>query len=495
MWLSATIPLCALHSACTLCTSLEHTPVVNKVCYHQQLQRSRIYYADQEIFKDLLIMFTSTHICILAVTAAVGCHCCTSSNASAPTIELAHILKGVPPQLMQLYTDAYTKGEFQCSATRGHHQHPNSNVLPIALLNDNYCDCGDGSDEPGSAACTGTTAEHNRQFYCHNLGHRGEMIPSSKVNDGICDCCDGTDEWLPVPGLPLVLCGDNCVAAAARSEETLLKMERDAGAVLRVQWEAAAATAKDVREERRVKVAQTIVDLESLKDEMMMEEERQKDKARKEEEVRRAAAEDESDGQEKSPNDISETTGPNDDKLFKILRQLSSRVRVAYETVVGLVGGTGKTKYKTSKDVERALVARRSELQTLDAEAALEYGSRGQFYQMKSLCVSEDVNMYTYKICFFKDATQKRMSQSFSLGRYMNLDEAAGIMRFGGGESCNGSVERSLTVKFVCSSTVEIEKIEEVEVCEYFAIVKTPAVCGEGSAATMAQENVTSEEL
>lgn len=58
-------------------------------------------------------------------------------------------------------------------------------------MNDNYCDCVDGSDEPGTSACSHTSAV----FHCTNTGYFSMDIPTSLVNDGICDCCDGSDEY------------------------------------------------------------------------------------------------------------------------------------------------------------------------------------------------------------------------------------------------------------------------------------------------------------
>ena len=59
-------------------------------------------------------------------------------------------------------------------------------------VNDDYCDCLDGSDEPRTAACSRVTTK--TQFYCENKGHQGRFVPLSRVQDGICDCCDGSDE-------------------------------------------------------------------------------------------------------------------------------------------------------------------------------------------------------------------------------------------------------------------------------------------------------------
>lgn len=62
-------------------------------------------------------------------------------------------------------------------------------TIPFKYVNDDFCDCKDGSDEPGTSACP------NGLFHCINAGHQALNIPSSRVNDGICDCCDASDEY------------------------------------------------------------------------------------------------------------------------------------------------------------------------------------------------------------------------------------------------------------------------------------------------------------
>eukprot|EP01018_Ginkgo_biloba_P038386 Gb_31920 [translate_table: standard] len=64
-----------------------------------------------------------------------------------------------------------------------------SKVFLRDRLNDDFCDCPDGTDEPGTSACP------ESKFYCRNAGHIPLLLFSSRVNDGICDCCDGSDEY------------------------------------------------------------------------------------------------------------------------------------------------------------------------------------------------------------------------------------------------------------------------------------------------------------
>ncbi|KAB5566181.1 glucosidase II beta subunit-like protein-domain-containing protein [Coniochaeta sp. 2T2.1] len=150
------------------------------------------------------------HADALALLSTVAGATVASAAASLP--------RGVGPEFVNFYS---SKDTFSCIT------HPSITLRP-SQINDNSCDCPDGSDEPGTAACafldplspaqplpsslTGTTNTTNvlPGFWCPNEGHVGSYIPFMYVNDGACDydlCCDGSDEFAHVGG---VKCENRC---------------------------------------------------------------------------------------------------------------------------------------------------------------------------------------------------------------------------------------------------------------------------------------------
>ncbi|KAH8432597.1 putative protein kinase C substrate [Aspergillus melleus] len=126
--------------------------------------------------------------------------------------------RGVGPEFAKFYKDTTT---FNCISQP-------AIQIPFSSVNDDFCDCPDGSDEPGTSACSHlsrntvlTVADRpgNSEleltlslpgFYCKNKGHKPSYVPFQRVNDGICDyeqCCDGSDEWARVGGTK---CEDRC---------------------------------------------------------------------------------------------------------------------------------------------------------------------------------------------------------------------------------------------------------------------------------------------
>jgi protein kinase C substrate 80K-H len=132
-------------------------------------------------------------------------------------------------------------------------------TIPWSAVNDDYCDCTDGSDEPGTflsavvftqvlQASLGTSACSGNTFYCANEGHIGASIPSSRVNDGLCGrffalpyppstdtssepaCCDGSDE-------PAGVCENTCAAIGElyrQKQEAARKLQKTVSTAVRL---------------------------------------------------------------------------------------------------------------------------------------------------------------------------------------------------------------------------------------------------------------------
>ncbi|KAL2882577.1 hypothetical protein SGCOL_001779 [Colletotrichum sp. CLE4] len=211
----------------------------------------------------------------------------TFVSAAAP-VAAASLPRGVGPEFAKFFE---LKPSFKCI---GHSEIR----IRFSQVNDNSCDCPDGSDEPGTAACahldplspqqpfagslTGTTNTSNALpgFWCANEGHIGAYVPFMFVNDGHCDydvCCDGSEEYSKVGGLK---CANKCaeIGKEYRRVESARKDAIDKAAKRRKTM------AKESRELRRRVEAKVT----SLKDEVTGLETRKEELEQKLHEIERS---------------------------------------------------------------------------------------------------------------------------------------------------------------------------------------------------------------
>jgi len=408
---------------------------------------------------------------------------------------------GVAPSLQEKYKAEY----FTCDDGRKR--------IPRAQVNDDYCDCQDSSDEPGTSACAGKVGA---RFYCVNFGYRSLYIPASKVGDGICDCCDGSDEVNNAHG---ITCENRCdeVGKQYREEQARLNEQRGEGIKIRQDYIRRGKLALNTGSGRKAKLNDELnalsPSLSDLENEMRQLEE--KDSCAKETSSSELF-EQRVDALSLNSLDVTQLQK----LIIKLAVELEGGEHLAGLVADELKGSETSTTEEASSDKEQQqqkseegetdssvfwvpdieegtneeseeLMNVRSKLEELegqkqeleeklkgiDDEANLDFGVEKEYWAIKDECYKAKADQYTYEICMYDKATQ----DSVSLGKWDGFHEDYSVIKFTNGDKCWNGPKRSLTLKVECGAEELLHSITEPSTCEYSAKFATPAACQEFS--------------
>ena len=402
-------------------------------------------------------------------------------------------------------------------------------TIDFSSVNDDYCDCTDGSDEPGTSACGSTL------FYCANEASAPLSIPSYRVNDGVCDCCDATDEYDGAAGCTNI-CAEH--GRALREANAKARLVAAAGYKLR-QTNMAEGTARRAELEGQIEglkaqqaAFQSRVDAaDAVKAAAEVPETAAKTvfddqwdvtlAARKEAavgalfskidadksgtiELSEVEARVEFDADEDGTVSVEEATTVLDVDSDNVLSDEEGACTLASfteeifddakEKFEDIVVDDNKPEYD---DATKALIATADEarnaktaietekkgvdgdLSKIEADLKHDWGANNEFAYMIGECFEVQVTEYTYKVCPFDNAKQGHTSLGNFEGFVGKKGNKYTQMKFGGGQKCWNGPARSMTVDLVCGEETTPTNVQEPSKCEYSMTMSTPALCDE----------------
>ena len=473
--------------------------------------------------RDMSRARTASIVRVPIVLVVALCAAATTSLAKTEPI-----LRGFDPTEAAALRDATT---FTCDGTR---------TIAIMSVNDDYCDCEDGSDEPGTSACAGVGAATSMKgMHCVNFGSTSTVVPSSRVNDGICDCCDGSDEYDSAQNGGVV-CENTCTAAAKARRAVLANAlstaKRGIKAKLkargesngkRVAWEQQAKTlqkeidgAKNALESlRALKEQEETLEREAQEKARLAAEEKQADMTQStenddvgdaqnanseaerdmdevveetaEERGKRIAGQwisDESESTRGGENVVVDDPVPVEEAQPSKFSALIARAKRALNLARGAkdavdAGGT-LTTARTHRDAfdkkQRAIDALLSQIEDIRANIDRYYGPDDAMIRLHGQCYEAKIEKYTYKACPFGEAHQDGVLLGASTGG-VELSTATGemMLKFTSGAKCWNGPDRSLSLTLKCGDRETLANVEEPSRCEYAATLFTPQACEE----------------
>eukprot|EP01028_Stygiella_incarcerata_P008534 TRINITY_DN37293_c0_g1_i1.p1 TRINITY_DN37293_c0_g1~~TRINITY_DN37293_c0_g1_i1.p1 ORF type:complete len:436 (-),score=154.97 TRINITY_DN37293_c0_g1_i1:1274-2581(-) len=366
-------------------------------------------------------------------------------------------------------------------------------------VNDDFCDCVDGSDEPGTSACAGRGAEaHVGGFWCENEGHKGWYISFSKVGDGICDCCDGSDE---VHGH----CGNTCQSLADEERRVSEEAMRVLLSGLKQRESYVATATADLpakrrelagKRERKEEIKRVLLALEEelkLKEdaEVVPEESARLGEDGEEENLEHKGDDDNDDDDdrklERSVEDGDEKKdgietddswfGRSKDVILRVIGMKKKRKTVRESELESLKGRIQEKK--------RELGEVESEENSLRKVAEADFGPSDVFYPLDGKKFVLKTREYEYELNMFGEVVQKDRSNGqrvATMGRFEKWDAYSDqspflVQHYKDGDTCWNGPRRTLALNIECGERNEWIMVEEPSRCTYVGKFISPAAC------------------
>ncbi|CAD7948072.1 unnamed protein product [Amoebophrya sp. A25] len=391
------------------------------------------------------------------------------------------------------------------------------------MINDGFCDCLNGLDEPETSACAGLTSEtvgdvQPNLFFCKNEGAKSKFVYSSQVSDGICDCCDTSDEPPALGASPA--CSNTCQEEGISYREQRAALEKEVAEALQIV-DKHEASAKVQEQEWQEKLDNRDAAYNALVV--------QRDDLKVTFEAKNKAWLDEKGEQEAAPSGDAETSTTTvapqadqaqGDKAAGASKNTVSEYAKWMDKNAGVDHGHGEKDHEDDEgehdsdhnehegegnddhngensghakspaeqakiDAWKAYQDAVRKVDNFDAEeedlrTKLEVLRKHRaFYSLLDRCLETHAAQYRYKVCFFNEQAQQDHTR---LGRFSHF-EGDNKMIFTGGDMCPGGPERNLHVYLQCGKEERILGIDEPDRCVYRAKLTHPALCKAASLA------------